>query len=187
VAAARPGRHFLGYDTDDAYAKAARARVAEAQEAVLAAPPAPMPDSASGAAAELLASAGFTVADAATMKRRRFAGGVAVDWAAVDAAGREWLVLVAGAGTVARRGLSRTDVLYRTLGEASILQATGAPVLVLTTDLPPARSALAKALATARGGPIVDALALGGRGVEARLAGYAAGGATGPIGELLPG
>jgi site-specific DNA-methyltransferase (adenine-specific) len=185
VAAVRTGRHFLGYDTDDGYAKAARARVAEAQATVASAPAAPMPDSASGAAAELLASAGFTVADAAAMKKRRFPGGVVVDWAAVDTSGREWLVLVAGTGTVVRRGLSRTDVLYRTLGEASILQAAGHPVLVVTTDLPPARSALAKAVGAARGGPIVDAVVLGGRGVVERLAAYAAGGGVEPIGDLL--
>jgi site-specific DNA-methyltransferase (adenine-specific) len=187
VAAVRTGRHFLGYDTDEGYAKAARARVAEAQAAVLASPPAVLPDSAAGAAADLLTQAGFTVADAAAMKKRRFAGGVTVDWAAVDQAGEEWLVLVAGTGTVAKRGLSRSDVLFRALGEASVLTSAGHRVLLLTTDLPPARSAMAKALAAARGGPIVDALALGGRGAVERLAAYSVGGGAGPIGDLLPG
>ncbi|MDQ2648370.1 MAG: site-specific DNA-methyltransferase [Actinomycetota bacterium] len=187
VAAVRTGRHYLGYDTDEGYAKAARARVAEAQAAGLASPIAALPDSATGAAAQLLTEAGFHVADAATMKKRRFAGGVSVDWAATDAKGAEWVVLVAGTGTVARRGLSRTDVLYRTLGEASILTAAGQRVLVVTTDLPPARSAMAKALAGARGGALVDVVSLTAAGSVERLAGYAAGAVEGPIGDLLPG
>ncbi len=186
VAAVRTGRHYLGYDTDDAYAKAARERVAAEADAIAASPPVPQPDKASVAACELLEGAGFAVADAKVTKRRRFAGGLAVDWIATDTAGAEWLVLVAGASTVVRTGLRRSDVLFRTLGEASVLTQAGHRVLVLTTDLPVARSAPFAALAAARGAGLVDAVELGAAGAAERLAAYATG-ASEPVGDLLPG
>ena len=187
VAAVRTGRHYLGYDMDDGYARAARERVAAVAAAALEAPPAPRPDKAVVAAGELLAAAGFTLADPKATKRRRFAGGLSAGWVATDAAGEEWLVLVAGASTVVRSGLRRSDVLFRTLGEAGVLTAAGHRVLVLTTDLPVRASSALTALDTARGGPLVDALELAAEGVPERLAAYAAGGVTAPIGDLLPG
>ena len=97
--------------------------------------------------------------------------GSRVDWVAADANGAEWLVLVAGASTVARTGLRRSDVLFRTLGEAAVLTNAGHRVLVLTTDLPAARSAPLAALRDARGVALVDALELGAPGVAERLRG----------------
>jgi site-specific DNA-methyltransferase (adenine-specific) len=186
VAAVRTGRHYLGYDTDDAYARAARARAAAEAEAMLARPLLPRADKAVAAARDALTEAGFAVEDAKATKRRRFAGGLAVDWVATDAEGTAWLVLVAGASTVARTGLRRSDVLFRTLGEAAVLTTAGSPVLVLTTDLPAPRSAALAALRAARGVTLVDALELGASGVGERLAAYAAG-TTSPVGDLLPG
>jgi site-specific DNA-methyltransferase (adenine-specific) len=187
VAAVRTGRHYLGYDTDEAYAKAARDRVSAEAGAVLSTPPAERPDKASEAARAVLEAAGFAVEDAKVTKRRRFAGGLGVAWAATDGAGHEWLVLVAGASTVVRSGLRRSDVLFRTLGEAAVLTTAGHRVLVLTTDLPAPRSAPLAALAAARGAALVDVLELGAAGVVERLAAYAAGGHTEPVGPLLPG
>ena len=187
VAAVRTGRHYLGYDTDEAYARAARERVANEAGALLALPPADRPDKASEAGRALLEAAGFSIADAKVTKRRRFAGGLGVDAIATDAAGREWLVLVAGASTVVRSGLRRSDVLFRTLGECAVLTHAGHQVLVLTTDLPAPRSAPLAALQDARGRALVDVLELGAPGARERLAEYAAGGATAPIGDLLPG
>jgi hypothetical protein len=88
---------------------------------------------------------------------------------------------------VVRTGLRRSDVLFRTLGEASVLTAAGHRVLVLTTDLPPARSAPLAALRAARGTTLVDAIELGAPGAAARLAVYAAGEVEGAVGDLLPG
>ena len=187
VAAVRTGRHYLGYDTDDAYAKAARERVAAEATMTLAAPRAERPDKAVAEAGELLATAGFALADAKVTKRRKFAGGLSADWVATDAHGVEWLVLVAGASTVARSGLRRSDVLFRTLGEAGVLTGAGHRVLVLTTDLPVRASSALNALRAARGGPLVDALELASLGGPERLAAYAAGGVVAPIGDLLPG
>jgi site-specific DNA-methyltransferase (adenine-specific) len=187
VAAVRTGRHFLGYDTDDAYAKAARERVAAEAASVLAAPPVPQPDKAATAARDLLVGAGFTIEDAKVTKRRRLAGGLVADVIATDAAGDAWVVLVAGASTVARTGLRRSDVLFRTLGEAAVLTNAGHRVLVLTTDLPAPRSAPLNALRDARGVALVDVVELGAPCVSERLAAYAAGWVLGPVGDLLPG
>ena len=60
-------------------------------------------------------------------------------------------------------------------------------MLVLTTDLLTRGSALLAALAAARGHSLVDVLELGATGVQARLAAYAAGGVSTPVGDLLPG
>lgn len=187
VAAVRTGRHYLGYDTDEAYARAARARVADEVTAVARQPQPTLPDKASAAAHELLVGAGFAVAEAEAAKRRKLVGGLTADWLATDAAGDEWLVLVAGASTIVRSGLRRTEVLFRTLGEAAVLTTAGHRVLVLTTDLPPARSAPTAALRAARGTSLVDVLELGAPGAAARLSVYAAGGVHAPVGELLPG
>ena len=187
VAAVRTGRHYLGYDTDEAYAKAARERVAGEAATLLATPAVHRPDKAASAARDLLVESGFTLEDAKVTKRRRFAGGLGVDWIATDAAGQAWLVLVAGASTVARGGLRRSDVLFRTLGEASVLTNAGHRVLLLTTDLPAPRSSPLTALSDARGAALVDAIELGAPGAGERLAAYAAGGTGEPIGDLLPG
>jgi site-specific DNA-methyltransferase (adenine-specific) len=184
VAAVRTGRHYLGYDTDDAYARAARERVAA--EVARASVPPPRPDKLATAAQALLTQAGFAVADPSVSKRRRFAGGLQVDWIATDATGGEWVVLVAGASTVHRSGLRRSDVLFRTLGEASVLTTAGHRVLVVTSDLPARASSALTALRAARGVSLVDALELGLEGVPERLAAYAAGQAS-PVGELLTG
>lgn len=184
VAAVRTGRHYLGYDTDDGYARAARERVASEVERGVAAPA--RPDKVATAAQELLTAAGFGLVDAAISKRRRFAGGLQADWIAKDATGGEWLVLVAGASTVHRSGLRRSDVLFRTLGEASVLTTAGHRVLVLTSDLPARASSALTALRAARGVSLVDALELGADGVVERLAAYAAGD-TAPVGDLLIG
>jgi DNA modification methylase len=188
VAAVRTGRHYLGYDTDEAYVRAAKARIAAEEAAQTAEAPvgelAARPDKVADAARDLLVGVGFAVAEG---KARRFPGGVRVPWVATDAAGAEWLVLVAGSSTVARSGLRRADVLWRTLGEALALTTAGHRVLVVTTDLPAARSAPLGALRDARGVALVDAVELGGPGSAERLAVYAAGGHTAPVGDLLPG
>jgi DNA modification methylase len=185
VAAVRTGRRYLGYDTDDGYARAARERIAT--EVARGAVTPERPDKVVAAAHDLLASAGFAVRDAAVSKRRRFAGGLQVDWIATDGGGGEWLVLVAGASTVHRSGLRRSDVLFRTLGEAAVLTTAGHRVLVVTTDLPARASSALAALAAARGASLVDVLELGADGVDDRLAAYAAGGVEAPVGELLTG
>ena len=166
VAAVRTGRRYLGYDTDDAYVRAARARVAAEVEALAVRRPPALPDKATHAAAEALAAAGFAVNDG---KRRRLPGGVQADWIVTDAKGDELLVLVAGGSTVARTGFRRSDVLFRTLGEATVLHGAGHRVLVLATDLPPKNASTSAALRGVIGTVLVDALELGAPGTADRL------------------
>src|SRR5690606_17387673 len=111
LAALRTGRHYLGYDLDPAYVDAARGRLRDELDRVLAAggPAVPAGDKAVDRAAELLRGAGFVVD--ATTKRR--SGGVDVALVAADPAGREWLVDVVGGFTIGRPGLRRTEVLER--------------------------------------------------------------------------
>lgn len=162
VAAARSGRHFVGFDTDPAYVEAALARVAAAGV-----DPAPvevhpgsanLPDDAPAAEAlrvgrkatdvakRLLRDAGFADIDDKKVAVREL--GVGFDLVATDTAGRRWLVVVAGGFTPAPSGLRRSDVLWRTLAHAAVVHAAGRPegVLVLTTERPARGTTQAKAL-----------------------------------------
>jgi site-specific DNA-methyltransferase (adenine-specific) len=138
VAARRLDRRFVGYDTDPEYVAAARARVgAEKPGSALAPGPGSGPDQAVKVAFSLLEEAGFADVVAA---RKPFRGApLAVDLAAVDPSGQRWWFLVAGGFTTGPTGLRRTDVLWRTIGEAAVLHAAApdVPVVVLTTAVPP--------------------------------------------------
>lgn len=131
VAAARTGRHFIGYDTDPEYVAAARARVDAERD--MARVPA---EQAGKHAARLLGEAGFT--DLVADRKPRRGAPVAADLVARAADGREWWFLVAGGFHVGPSGLRRAEVLWRTLGRASALHAFApeAPIAVLTTGLP---------------------------------------------------
>ena len=154
VAAVRTGRHYAGYETDADYVAAAEARVAD--ERASHRPRSTPPDfaKATDLAQELLAGAGFT--RIAESKRPD------VDLMAADRKGAQWHVLVVGGYTVSQRGLRRLEMVWRTLGKAAVLAASGTPsrVLVLTTELPAPRSPAAAALAAGQGSHFVDALDL---------------------------
>ncbi len=81
--------------------------------------------------------------------------GIGVDFRARDAGGGTWLFELSGAFSSTRPGLRRPDVLWKALGKASVLhQALRdgggrddlGPLVLLTTDLPAARSSGGKAL-----------------------------------------
>jgi site-specific DNA-methyltransferase (adenine-specific) len=131
VAAARTGRHFIGYDTDPEYVGIARARV----DAERFAPPVPR-ERASKVAAEALERGGYAVV--AIDKKPKRGAPVSVDVIARDNNGADWWFLVAGGFTNGPNGLRRADVLWRTLGRASALHefAPDAPIGVVTTALP---------------------------------------------------
>jgi len=178
VAAVRSGRHFVGFDTDPAYVEAALARV-EAERAsdtdalTIAVPPTgKIPEGgpsaealqrgakATDVAERLLREAGFREITATAAVK-----GLAVtpDLAAVDEQGRPWLVLVAGGFTPPPSGLRRTDVLWRTIGQAAAVRAAGRPerVLVLTPERPARSTAQARTLDAVVGpgeGAAIDAV-----------------------------
>ena len=162
VAAVRSGRRFVGFDTDPAYVAAALQRVEDERARagdpeVELAPAGRVPDDApvpellragrkaTTVAAQLLREAGFADLDDKVVIRGL---AVDVDLAATDAEGRRWLVLVAGGFTPSPSGLRRTDVLWRTIGQASVLRAAGRAerVLVLTTERPARGTAAARSL-----------------------------------------
>jgi site-specific DNA-methyltransferase (adenine-specific) len=115
--------------------------------------------------------------------------GVGVDFRARDRAGGLWLFDLAGAFSATRPGLRRPDVLWKTLGKAAVLHQSRrhrpdrndlGPLILLSTDVPPARSAGGKALDAMQeedgSGPVTDVLELLDPEAMARLRAYADGG-----------
>ncbi|MDQ3469579.1 MAG: site-specific DNA-methyltransferase [Actinomycetota bacterium] len=187
VAAAKLGRRYVGYDLDPDYVALARTRV----DAVLATPPRLIeerpPEDGSGTprrAEQAVTAAGFTI----TGRKRRVPGtAVTVALTATDAAGAPWYFEVAGAGTEHRPGLTRPDVVWRTLGRLAALRGgTGGsiPIVVLTPRLPRRRSEGDTAIRAAGRDACFDIVELGSPSGAARLARYAASGA---VVEPLPG
>ncbi len=178
VAAARSGRRWVGYDTDAAYVDTARRRVA----AEVAAPErdlylddaADRGQSMGDLATAALEEAGFAEVSSGPVTVR----GVAckASRTALDASGRRWWFDLTGGFTTPRTGLVRTDTAMAALGRAVALRAAGCDRLVLLTSwLPPARSALGRTLRAPGPELVFDAVEVLGAAGRARLAVYAAG------------
>jgi DNA modification methylase len=206
VAAVRTDRHYVGYDTDHDYVTAARLRAddekavagervaaGDVQVSIPAVPVAPEDEDyqsravrqgqrAKDIAKAVLRDCGFE----GFKENLRLHGGVEVSLSALDKTGRVWLFDVSGAFTSTRAGLRRTDTLWKALGKASILHASGEPdyrLVLLTTDLPPRKGSGGQALRAAHGVTFHDALKMRSREGQERLRRYAEGGD--PAGELL--
>jgi site-specific DNA-methyltransferase (adenine-specific) len=133
-------------------------------------------------AASMVSDAGFRVVG---IKRRLRGLGVDVSLVAYDAEGQLWLFDVSGAFTTTRSGLHRTDTLLRTLGKAQVIANAGdrlghlhgAPLVLLTSHLPPPGSDGDRALRVAGPTTFFDAVEMldDGAGL-ARLRTYARGG-----------
>jgi DNA modification methylase len=179
VAAVRTERHFVGFDTDTEYVALAERRVADERASgttgrrrVTVAPSGTVARLAVGTAEDVAVAQGAKARDLALLALAE-AGflnveegpkwtelGVAVDYRARDAKGRTWLFLLTGAFSATRPGLKRADVLWRSLGLASVLYVARTadpgrddigPLVILTTDVPPPRSAGGRALQAVRG------------------------------------
>lgn len=173
VAAVRTGRHFVGFDTDDDYVRAARQRVDDARAELVdgdeartrpwrlaAVAPTGTDDDAWAALVADAIGRGLTVKDLAiaalehggfrVRKNTSTVAGVQVALRAEGADGRTWRVELVGHLTKGgdRAGLRATEAVMRTIGRATVLAASdpATPVLVLTTDLPPKGAPAAKAL-----------------------------------------
>lgn len=207
VAAARTGRRYVGYDLDPTYVEIAEQRVAEVTAVPAGSPTPPhgtktprlrFPNRSADDAAELpadgglpavklaeeaLAEAGFTVTK---RKHRVAAAGVTVAFATVDQTGVTWMVDVAGTNTSYRGGMTRSEVVWRTLGRAASLRGRHpqTPFLVLTTALPQRRSEGDSAVRAAGPSLVFDVVDLLSAEAVSRLASYAA---TGPAAPPLPG
>lgn len=200
VAAVRTHRHYIGFDTDQAYVECAKERIAEEvarlrrQESVETKPfrvhlpaVAPADDSddfqaravregrqAKDLAGILLESCGF-VDIRSDVKLSGL--GIELNFLAVDQAGYEWAFDVSGAFTSSRAGLKRTDTLWKTLGKAAVLHEGRGdlPLVLLTTDAPARGSAGYAALKVLKGAgrPVFDLVELLNACDQERLRNYA--------------
>ena len=184
VAAARTERHYVGYDTDPTYVEHARARLHGGTKLDATVPRVVVASGGGGKAAagtevqdfpqaavrqglaardigrEALERAGFRLLQANVTLPE----GVDVHFAGEDSHGGRWFFEVSGGFTSTRPGLRRTDILWKSLGKAAVLHAAypDARFVLLTTDVPPPKSAGATALAQVCGPtkPIRDVIVL---------------------------
>jgi site-specific DNA-methyltransferase (adenine-specific) len=170
VAAKRLGRRYIGYDLDADYLAVARERLDKTERIS-------EPDgdvNAHQLAREVLEQSGFTIA------RENFRvpkAGVIMNFAANDAAGREWLFHVAGPFTSHRPGLQKMDAVWRALGVASATRGrdANARVVILAPSLPKKPSEGDAVLRAAGPAAFFDAITLLDESDRARLATYASG------------
>ena len=145
LAARRCGRDAVGYDLDPAYVELALARLAGEEVGIGVEPDLPPPPgagalagadgaSATSLARDALEAAGFT----SLRSNQRLRGlGLAVSFVASDADGRSWYFDLAGPHSAYRGGMARSETVWRALGRAHVMAATGVgPLVVLTTQLP---------------------------------------------------
>jgi site-specific DNA-methyltransferase (adenine-specific) len=201
IAALRTGRHFVGYDMDQAYVDAALARVehersrladdgfSDLDDFVLPAVPQPAPTDEDpqaravreGHAAKEVAHAALEHAGFREIRSGvRVGGGVEVNFTAWDETDALWYFDVSGAFTSHRPGLKRTDTLWKAIGRAAVLHEVerNARLVLLTTDKPEPASAGDLALRSVRGEgkPIFDVLGMRDAEDMQRLREYAHGG-----------
>lgn len=205
VAAVRTGRHYVGYDTEASYVRKARARIASeiatsehhdrrngssASTLRVKVPAADVSTEgdeleravregrqAKELAAILLESSGF----GEIRRDVKFSGrGAEVSFVARDRRGGDWMFDVSGALTSNRGGLRRTETLWKVLGKAAVLHASGIGMrlVLITTDAPRRGSAGRLALDSLTGAerPIWDVVELLDPSGAERLGNYALGG-----------
>jgi DNA modification methylase len=176
VAALRSGRHAVGYDLDPAYVDLSRARLAD--EAAAGGGNGNTGAAWDGGSATAVARAALEVAGFSDVRpNRRLRGlGLAVDFTGTDTKGRTWYFDVAGTNSAYRGGMARSETVWRALGRAHVLAATGhAPFVVLTTQLPRAGTEADRALRAPGPGGIFDVVDLLSGDAPARLKSYARG------------
>jgi len=151
VAAVESGRHFVGFDTDPAYAAAATERAEQArlehefaakQRAQMLLPPlfAELTKARKESAEQAIGfqqratSEGTRAQELAELllvhcgfgdrlaTKRKVAFGVEANFVGTDEAGCEWIFDVSGAFSSSRPGLERTDTLWKALGKAAIVR-----------------------------------------------------------------
>jgi DNA modification methylase len=187
VAASRSGRDAVGYDTDPAYVDLARARLA-GKEAVPVAAPGAGAGGGTGAfdgtaaitlARDALVAAGFSDVRANPRLARL---GLTPSFGATDATGRAWYFDVAGGNSAFRGGMAKSESVWRALGRAHVMAASGAgPLVVLTTALPRTGTEADRALRAPGPGGLFDVVDLLSGEARARLAAYASGRAGAPL------
>lgn len=214
VAALRTRRRYIGFDTDEAYVAIAERRVAEERarleaqgrelrsrcrvELLALQPAEDVADvedvedvqaravregrAANELARLLLEACGFTDIREDVKPRGL---GIVLSFLAADQRGEEWAFDVSGAFTSSRGGLRRSDTLWKSLGKAGVLHASGlgVPLVLLTTDAPASGTPGAQALAVMRGPsrPVFDLIEILDVEDEERLRTYAKYGRAGHL------
>ena len=182
VAAVRTGRHYLGYDTDEAYVKAARER-ADAEVARVQADPGPpgptrrsrRPATRSRTPASRSPTPKVTQAAPLRRRRRRRLDRHRRGRRRVARARRR------APARCMRTGLRRSDVLFRTLGEAVRAHHRRPPGARAHHRPPGARlGGAGRRSRPPAASPSSTRSSSGATGVAARLAAYAAGGQRRP-------
>ncbi len=196
VAALQTKRRYLGFETSEEYLNLAKQRAEAARDLLeaqkdadnqpfrvsLPAVQTAAPDEdfqaravregarAKAMAKELLEACGFANIRE-DVKYQRF--GLELNFLADDKCGRTWAFDVSGAFTSTRSGLRRTDTLWKALGKASVLTASGLGfrLVLLTTDAPARGSAGHKALGAVMGEslPIYGLVEIGKQADQQRL------------------
>ncbi|MDX1449277.1 MAG: site-specific DNA-methyltransferase [Acidimicrobiia bacterium] len=187
VAAVQSGRHYVGYEIDPDYHARALERIAQTTADSTPAPRNPSSADHSTSTSEAIAE-GRAIRDLAAAVLRdagfseiregvKLAPGVEVPFEAEDRTGRRWLFDTHGGFTASSPGLSRTDVLWRAVGRAAVIERfrEDRRLVILTSHLPPERSPLARVLAEMVGEdrPIFDVVRLLDETDRARLASHA--------------
>lgn len=195
VAAVRTGRRYAGYDSEPEYLAVAQRRIAEemagrsrdevahASAPTLRTAPAGTDrwtcSTSDGRAAHAFAGDVVTAAGFSIVGRdHRIPGvGIRIDIVAEDANGERWYFDVTGAFTSTPEGLRKADTLWKCLGRASVLRTCGvAPVVLLSSDLPPKRSTGDQALRKIGPDGVHDVMSMRIEADRRRLASYAGGG-----------
>ena len=186
VAALRSGRDAVGYDLDPAYVELSLARLADEPATGSGGTGAAVDGaSATAVARTALEAAGF--ADVRSNRRLRGLG-LAVDFTGTDAKGRTWYFDVAGPNSAYRGGMARSETVWRALGRAHVLAATGhTPFVVLTTQVPRAGTEADRALRAPGPAGIFDVVDLLSGDAPARLKAYARGRGGSPPRRILVG
>ncbi len=159
VAAVRTGRNFVGYDTDAEYVGLAEGRIADERARVERDGLVRLPrERAVHLAGTILRDGGLR----SVTEKAKLPGGIEVAFTGIDSRRRKWVVELAGGFATGASGLRRSEVLWRTLGRAATIKAADPKVrvLVLTPEMPPARSPGAKALDLAKGSTIDEVVDL---------------------------
>ena len=140
VAAKRTGRHYVGYDTDHAYVRAADERIASLA-------PTELPDrrTVKEMARTLLAECGFETLD----DNVRVAPGVTVSVRGTRADGLTQLFEFGGVNTPSRPGMNRIETVWKTIAKASILRES-------PNDAVAGQSLVVLTAGTVRGGPLAS-------------------------------
>lgn len=201
IAALQTGRHYAGYEIESDYRDKALARIEEEKERLkrrdsdvlsqVRIPGFPEPATedenfqaravregraAKDIAKAVLLDAGFEQLDEGVA----VGAGVKINLAAWDQSGTMWYFDISGGFTSSRPGLARTDTLWKALGKAAAMHQHGSnvPLVLLTTNGPPPRSAGAQALRamTGAGKPVFDVIELLNKDNLSRLRKYAVNG-----------